>query len=184
MDDTDIGSVLQSYRKAKGVSLRQLAAETGVTASLLSQIERNLTNPSISTLKVIAKALGVPMYKFFLGEMPGENPVVRRGARITLGRPETNDVIYELLTPRVNDKIECCMMHVPPKNDSCTVESRHDGDEVAYVVKGNITVFINDVAYNLQAGDSVMITSGNIHRWKNDDDEAAAVLFAVAPASF
>lgn len=184
MNDTDIGSVLQNFRKMKGISLRQLASETGITASMLSQIERDLVNPSINTLKVIAKALDVPMYKFFLGEHVNENPVVRKGARITLGRPEVNDMVYELLTPTVNDKIECCMMHVPPKNDSCKVESMHEGDEVAYVVRGQITVFINDIPYDLHAGDSVMISAGNIHRWQNEQDEVAAVLFVVVPALF
>ena len=67
MDDLDIGSVLQASRGEKKISLRQLAERTGLTASMLSQIERNLVNPSINTLKVIAAALEIPMYKFFMG---------------------------------------------------------------------------------------------------------------------
>lgn len=67
MDDLDIGSVLQARRGEKKISLRQLAERTGLTASMLSQIERNLVNPSINTLKVIAAALEIPMYKFFMG---------------------------------------------------------------------------------------------------------------------
>lgn len=89
MEDLDIGSVLQNCRSARNISLRQLAEKTGMTASMLSQIERNLVNPSINTLKLISMALDVPMYKFFLSEEEDRDLVVRRDARITLGRPET-----------------------------------------------------------------------------------------------
>ena len=157
MEDLDIGSVLQNCRSARNISLRQLAEMTGMTASMLSQIERNLVNPSINTLKLISMALDVPMYKFFLSEEEDRDLVVRRDARITLGRPETEDIVYELLTANVSGDIEFCMMHVPGKNDSHNVETMHHGEEVAYVVKGRITVYVNDVPYELEEGDSVLI---------------------------
>ena len=118
MDDLDIGSVLQASRGEKKISLRQLAERTGLTASMLSQIERNLVTPSINTLKVIAAALEIPMYKFFMGGGADKNLVVRRDARITLGRPEAEDIVYELLTANVSGSIEFCMMHIPAKNGS------------------------------------------------------------------
>ena len=167
MEDLDIGSVLQNCRSARNISLRQLAEMTGMTASMLSQIERNLVNPSINTLKLISMAL-----------------VVRRDARITLGRPETEDIVYELLTANVSGDIEFCMMHVPGKNDSHNVETMHHGEEVAYVVKGRITVYVNDVPYELEEGDSVLIPPESLHRWKNDGDEECDVLFAITPPSF
>lgn len=86
MEDLDIGSVLQNCRSARNISLRQLAEMTGMTASMLSQIERNLVNPSINTLKLISMALDVPMYKFFLSEEEDPGPGSPPDARITLGR--------------------------------------------------------------------------------------------------
>lgn len=184
MEDLDIGNVLQNCRSARNISLRQLAEKTGMTASMLSQIERNLVNPSINTLKLISMALDVPMYKFFLSEEEDRDLVVRRDARITLGRPETEDIVYELLTANVSGDIEFCMMHVPGKNDSHNVETMHHGEEVAYVVKGRITVYVNDVPYELKEGDSVLIPPESLHRWKNDGDEECDVLFAITPPSF
>ena len=110
--------------------------------------------------------------------------MVRRDARITLGRPETEDIVYELLTANVSGDIEFCMMHVPGKNDSHNVETMHHGEEVAYVVKGRITVYVNDVPYELEEGDSVLIPPESLHRWKNDGDEECDVLFAITPPSF
>ena len=184
VEDLDIGNVLQNCRSARNISLRQLAEKTGMTASMLSQIERNLVNPSINTLKLISMALDVPMYKFFLSEEEDRDLVVRRDARITLGRPETEDIVYELLTANVSGDIEFCMMHVPGKNDSHNVETMHHGEEVAYVVKGRITVYVNDVPYELEEGDSVLIPPESLHRWKNDGDEECDVLFAITPPSF
>ena len=184
VDDLDIGSVLQACRGEKNISLRQLAEKTGLTASMLSQIERNLVNPSINTLKVIAAALEIPMYKFFMNAGAGKDLVVRRDARITLGRPETEDIVYELLTANVSGSIEFCMMHIPAKNASYNVESVHKGEEVAYVVQGCITVYINDAPYELKTGDSVLIPPGSVHRWQNSADAEAQVLFAVTPPSF
>ena len=141
-------------------------------------------NQPINTLKVIAAALEIPMYKFFMGGGADKNLVVRRDARITLGRPEAEDIVYELLTANVSGSIEFCMMHIPAKNGSHNVESIHKGEEVAYVAQGKITVYINGAAYELETGDSVLIPPGSVHRWQNSADEEAQVLFAVTPPSF
>lgn len=65
IEEIDLGKKIQDFRNMRSMSLRELAKRAGTTASMLSQIERNLVNPSISTLKSIAQALEVPMFKFF-----------------------------------------------------------------------------------------------------------------------
>lgn len=67
IEEIDLGKKIQDFRNMRSMSLRELAKRAGTTASMLSQIERNLVNPSISTLKSIAQALEVPMFKFFNG---------------------------------------------------------------------------------------------------------------------
>ena len=59
IEEIDLGKKIQDFRNMRGMSLRELAKRAGTTASMLSQIERNLVNPSISTLKAIAQALEV-----------------------------------------------------------------------------------------------------------------------------
>ena len=63
-----IGPLVKKYRTIKGYSIRELARNINVTASMLSQIERDIVNPSINTLKAISVELGVPMYKFFMND--------------------------------------------------------------------------------------------------------------------
>ena len=65
IEEIVLGKKILDFRNMRRMSLRELAKRAGTTASMLSQIERNLVNPSISTLKSIAQALEVPMFKFF-----------------------------------------------------------------------------------------------------------------------
>ena len=65
MDELNIGKKLQEIRKQRGLTLREVADQTGITASMLSQMERDLVNPSINTLKAISKTLDVPLFRFF-----------------------------------------------------------------------------------------------------------------------
>lgn len=70
MEEMDIGGRIQEYRKAAGMSLRELAAHAEISPSMLSQIENNAVNPSINTLKSIAEVLQIPLYKFSSPRLP------------------------------------------------------------------------------------------------------------------
>lgn len=113
MEDINLGKKVQDFRNKSGMSLRELAKRAGLTASMLSQIERDLVNPSIGTLKAIAQALDVPMFKFFKDDEPQVQMIVRRGENKTIGHPDA-DLAYTLLTPDVRGSIEFCMMSIPP----------------------------------------------------------------------
>ena len=77
MDDINIGEKILDYRKAKNMNIKELAAKSGVTSSMLSQIERGLANPSINSLKNIAKALEIPIFNFFVSQVDTASLVVR-----------------------------------------------------------------------------------------------------------
>ena len=93
----EFGNRIRARRQELGLSLRELAEQVGLTASFLSQIERDLTSPSIESLRKISDALEVPIFHFLL-EVDKKSPVVRRGERLTLTLPNS-DLSYKLLTP-------------------------------------------------------------------------------------
>ncbi|MDO7205614.1 helix-turn-helix transcriptional regulator [Paraclostridium bifermentans] len=64
MSDVNIGEKIIEYRNQKQMTIKEVAQIAGVTPSMLSQIEEGLSNPSINTLKMIAKALEVPLFNF------------------------------------------------------------------------------------------------------------------------
>lgn len=81
MNDINIGEKIAEFRKAKNLSIRELANLSQVTPSLLSQIERGLSNPSINSLKLISKALDIPIFHFFLEPVNTKNLIVRADKR-------------------------------------------------------------------------------------------------------
>lgn len=183
MEDINIGAKVQEYRNMKQYSLRELAARAEMTPSMLSQIEKNTVNPSINTLKAIAAALEVPMFKFFQSETVSEELIVRKGEYIHLGSVK-DGVIYNLLTPDLNGTIEYCMMEIPPHSRTSEVEKAHVGEEVAFVIEGNVTISLNKAEFNLDAGDSIRIPAGVNHLWNNEKEDYAKVIFAITPPSF
>ncbi len=183
MEEINIGAKVQEYRNKKQYSLRELAARAEMTPSMLSQIENNTANPSINTLKSIAAALEVPMFKFFQSDVVSEDLIVHKGDNIHLGS-EKDGVIYKLLTPDLNGTIEFCLMEIPPKSQTAKEEKPHIGEEVAYIMAGNVKVHLNKKVFQLFQGDSVRIPAGVKHLWSNEEDVYAKVIFAITPPSF
>ena len=77
MENIDIGKKIEKQRKEKGLTSKELAKMAEITPSMLSQIERGSANPSIQTLKVLAKALDVPTFSFLLEENNTDDLIVR-----------------------------------------------------------------------------------------------------------
>ena len=86
MEEINIGAKVQEYRSQRQYSLRELAARADITPSMLSQIENNTANPSINSIRAIAAALDVPIFKFFqCDDVVSEKLIVRKGNYIQLG---------------------------------------------------------------------------------------------------
>lgn len=181
MENIDIGKKVEKYRKAKGFSSRELAKIAEITPSMLSQIERGLANPSIQTLKVLAKALDVPTFSFLLEETRTEDLVVRAKERKKL---VVENLSYELVSPDFTGTLATAIMKVPPQTASSEKLLEHKGEEVAFVLEGKIKVFLDEGQYILEAGDSVKIPAYMKHKWENHFDKNAVILFSVTPPAF
>ncbi|WP_315329532.1 cupin domain-containing protein [Treponema socranskii] len=184
MQDFNFGVKIQEYRNMKGISLRELASRTGVTASMLSQIENNNVNPSINTLRQIAEALDFPLYALFQENTSMEDElIVRKGNYHVIGK-EGEEVDYRLLTPNTRGMIEFVLMTIPPQTVSSDKEYSHKGEETAYIIEGCVSVYINGKSYQLHSGDAVRIPPQTRHKWFNQSDKKVEVIFAVSPPSF
>ena len=184
MEEIDIGKKIQTYRTMSKLSIRELSSRSGITPSMLSQIERDLANPSINTLKMIAYALDVPVYKFFQTDEQSVKYVVRSNERKTLGLREVNDLSFDLLTPTIRGNIEFCIMYVPYKHASSDTGLVHDAEEVNYVLEGQIDLIMGGTRYSLEKGDSVYIPANTIHKWENLHPETAQIILAITPPSY
>ncbi|MFF2154833.1 helix-turn-helix domain-containing protein [Paenibacillus chitinolyticus] len=181
MESIDIGKKVEKYRKAKDFSIRELAKLAEITPSMLSQIERGLANPSIQTIKVLAKTLEVPTFSFFMEETNTDDLVVRSTNRKKM---VMDNISYELVSPDFTGNLATAIMNLPPNTASSEKQMEHKGEEVAFVLEGKIKVLLNDEEYVLEPGDSVKIPAQMKHKWENNFNDHAALLFSVTPPAF
>jgi len=186
MADINLGKKISNIRKLKKMTIKDLSEKSNVTASMLSQLERGLANPSINTLKTIAQALDIQLFTLFVEDEAKDNLVVKPQDRKQMIIPsEGNEIItYELLSPDLKGDVELAIMTLTPKSHTSKDNFKHTGEEVAYVSSGQVHLFLDDQEIVLEEGDSVKIPPNMMHRWYNPYADEATVIFAVSPPSF
>lgn len=180
-----LGDKIREARKRKNITLNQLAEISGLTASYISQAERNLTEPSLSSLRKLASSLQVPLYFFLDDEIP-QTQVIRADQRRQLALPDS-DIIYEYLTPigasEANPpKLEVIVFRLNPKCWSREDYARHDiAEECITVLSGVITVDCLNESYQLYEGDSIYIRHGVPHKAYNPSNTISVALICLTP---
>jgi transcriptional regulator with XRE-family HTH domain len=168
-----IGERLRRYRRAAKKTLNEVASASGLTASFLSQAERNLTGISISSLASIANALDIPLNALF-DQPPQPQPDSHQGERVRY-TIEGQPLAYERLSSSFpGNQLNAVKMSMPVGYQSELIA--HDGAEFAYVLSGRILYTIDGRQYPLSAGDSVHFDAGKAHRLANVGTEVAEVL--------
>ena len=169
-DTSKVGHRLRTERERRGIGLRELARRVGVSPSLVSQIELDRVNPSVSTLYAIVTELGMTMSHVF-GEQP-EGRVVQRGDGLA-ERPETRRVInlasgvrWERLTPDSERDVEFLYVVYPVGAESCPEDAlmTHAGREYGYVASGTLGVQVGFEEYELGQSGSIAFDSSSPHR--------------------
>lgn len=176
-----LGADLRALRRARGLTLAQLAARLERSVGWLSQVERDLSEPSISDLRQIGAALGVPISMLFgHAPIPSDEAglVVRRDARRRLGSGAAG-LVEELLSPDLTDDFEMVHSTFLPRSELGETVTRPT-QEVGYVISGRLDLEIGRRSFTLDPGDSFRIR-GEPFRWANPYDEPAVVIWVIAP---
>ena len=177
-----LGQRIKSRRKELNLSLRDLAGQVNLTASFLSQVERDLTSPSIESLRKISEALDVPIF-YFLVEPNAESPVVRRNQRRKLILPDSN-LVYELLTPDLNRKLEVVMVALEPGEHSAAIPLRGHTEECIYVLQGQMEIALSEDVYSLASGDSIYFEGPMLRYLTAKGDETLRYISIITPPVF
>ncbi|MEW6623481.1 MAG: XRE family transcriptional regulator [Bacillota bacterium] len=177
-----LGEKIRNIRSEKNMSLRDLADKTGLTASFLSQVERDLTEPSITSLRKIAEALEVPIF-FFLLETTEKSPVIRKSERKVLRLPQSN-LVFELLSPDLEKSMEIMIARLKPGAVSCEEPLSHPGEECIVILEGTMEISVGSDTYVLEEGDSIYYHSAIPHILKSVGDKELVFLSAITPPMF
>lgn len=182
MNDS-LGERIRSIRDTRGHSLKQLAEATGLTQSFLSQVERDLTSPSVASLRKIAEALGTSVATFFAGGSPNGR-LVRKDARAVMLHPKRR-WRDSLLTPGTNGKLQVILSEIEPGGGSGDEPYTHNSDEECVVVlRGKLDFWVGDEHYALNAGDALTFESRLPHKNCNPGPGKTQVLWVMTPPSY
>ena len=177
------------------MSLRELARRVGVSPSLVSQIELDRVNPSVSTLYALVSELGMTMSDVF-GDGPQPAPRIRPSHAdddSPVTHPDARRVInlasgvrWERLTPRSDPDVEFLYVVYPVGAESCPQDAlvTHGGREYGYVTSGRLGVRVGFEEYELGPGSSIAFDSSSPHRlWAIGDEPVHAVWLVIGRAA-
>ncbi len=176
-----LGADLRALRRARGMTLAALAGVLGRSVGWVSQVERDLSKPSIDDLRAMASTFAVPLSLFFgQSGAPVEEQgyVVRQGARRRIGSGE-GGLIEEMLSPDLTDDFEVVHSVFEP-GAKLRAPNMRPTQEVGYLVSGRLDMMIGGRQFTLSAGDSFRIR-GEAYQWANPYAEPAVAIWVIAP---
>ena len=196
-ESSKIGSRLRAERERRGISLRELARRVGVSPSLVSQIELDRVNPSVSTLYALVTDLGMTMSEVFSDDadqepaprvlrarVDSEGIVTDPGTRRVLNL--ASGVRWERLTPHSDPNIEFLYVVYPVGAESCPEDAlvTHGGREYGYVTSGTLGVRVGFDEHELGLGASIAFDSSSPHRlWAIGSEPVHAVWVVIGRAA-
>ena len=170
---TDLGAKLRHRRKALGLTLEAVAKEAGVTTGFISQVERNITSPSLASLTAMADALGAHIADFF-DPPPKPKETSRAKMREIYSSPGGGFDFERLSTSFDGSTLNGLMVHHPP--GFVIEEMVHEGEEFYYVIKGALTITVDGKRTVVGVGDSIHFSSMRPHSVHNETNETVTVL--------
>lgn len=181
-----VGEEIKGLRKARRMTLAQLALQSSLSVGHLSQIERGLSTPSIKALHGISRALDVNISWFFSSADPGpaeeRDYIVRHNRRRQIRFDE--GISDFLLTPSLQSDLELLMSTFAPGATSGASPYTHDGEEAGIVMSGQLEIWIDGTPFLLGQGDSFCFKSTLPHRYLNPGATDAVVIWAITPPSY
>jgi len=186
-----LGDEIRQLRKARGLTLQALADLTGKSVGFLSQVERDLTKPSVAALQDISEALAVHIGWFFQSEGVSDEKerryIVREANRRRLSYSGLTSTDYlglydHLLSANLDGQLALGLSRYAPgasTGDDCYA---HHGEEAGLVISGELELTIGEEVFRLKTGDSFSFPSNLPHRYANPSDtEDSVVVWANTP---
>ncbi len=184
-----LGLQLRHARLVKGLRLRDVAEQSGYSESLISKIENNKATPSLNTLHRIAKVLGKTIATLIGDAAPAHHGVVTKSGKrpiipqISVAGHVSDGTEAELMVPLGNSALMgAFLVRVQPGGSSDGLR-HHEGEEVGFVLTGELLLTVDGETYHLGKGDSFHFTSNLQHGFSNPGSAPAEIIWVNTPAS-
>ena len=176
----DIGHKIKQLRIQNGLTLEELASRSELTKGFLSQLERNLTSPSISTLEDILEALGSSLSDFFKEEKDEKTVFQKKDFFVD----ERDECTINWIVPNTQkNDMEPILIEIPQGGKSFSVNP-HGGEEFGYVVDGTATLVVGEKRYTVKKGETFYFAPNCEHSISAGKKTGAKFIWVSTPPSF
>ena len=176
----DIGNKLKELRVLKGLTQEELADRSELSKGFISQLERNLTSPSITTLTDILQCLGTSIGEFF-NEAPDEQIVFGKQDYFVKVDTEYKNEIKWIIPNAQKNTMEPIYLTLEAGGSTCP-DSPHEGEEFGYVLQGAVSIHLGNKTYKAKKGESFYYTADKTHFLSSKS--GAVLIWVSSPPSF
>ena len=176
----DIGNKLKELRVLKGLTQEELADRSELSKGFISQLERNLTSPSITTLMDILQCLGTSIGEFF-NEAPDEQIVFGKQDYFVKEDTEYKNEIKWIIPNAQKNTIEPIYLTLQAGGSTCP-DTPHEGEEFSYVLQGAVSIHLGNKTYKAKKGESFYYTADKTHFLSSKN--GATLIWVSSPPSF
>ena len=176
----DIGNKLKELRVLKGLTQEELADRSELSKGFISQLERNLTSPSITTLMDILQCLGTSIGEFF-NEAPDEQIVFGKQDYFVKEDTEYKNEIKWIIPNAQKNTIEPIYLTLQAGGSTCP-DTPHEGEEFGYVLQGAVSIHLGTKTYKAKKGESFYYTADKTHFLSSKN--GATLIWVSSPPSF
>lgn len=176
----EIGEKIRELRLKNGLTQGELADRCELTKGYISQLENELTSPSISTLKDILASLGSSLKEFFADD-DDSSLVFGEGDYF---EKDSGDSAIKWLVPSAQKNLMEPILFTLSEGASSSKDLPHDGEEFGYVLKGTLKLIVGRREFKLIKGNSFYFKSDKTHYVVNDGKGEATLIWVSCPPNF
>lgn len=176
----NIGAKIKRLRLTNGLTLEELANRSELTKGFLSQLERDLTSPSVATLENVLEALGTNLKEFFSEE---EDEQIVFGKNDFFINEQDDYKISYIIPNAQKNEMEPILIELKKDKKSMEMDP-HDGEEFGYIVQGKVTLVNGDDTFELKKGETFYLKGNLPHHLENHHDTVAKIVWVSTPPIF
>ncbi|MCR1809385.1 helix-turn-helix domain-containing protein [Haploplasma modicum] len=178
----DIGKKIRALRLGNGLTQDELASRLELTKGYISQLENNLTSPSIQTLFALLEVLGTNIHEFFANEQE-INVVFKKEDFFEKENDDLKHRISWIVPNALKYQMEPIIINLEAGGQS-TIDDPHNGEEFGYVLEGQVTLVLNKKRYIIKKGETFYYMANKEHYIVNNGNTNAKVLWISTPPMF
>ena len=182
VNKTDIGNKIRELRNLKGLTQEELADRCELSKGFISQLENDLTSPSIATLIDILQCLGTDL-KHFFNDADDKQIVFRDEDFFEKIDSDLHNKIEWIIPNAQKNQMEPILMTLYPHKKS-HIQTSYTGEEFGYVLKGNITIVRGGKRYKVKAHETFYMDGAKSHYLYNHGNSPAKILWITTPPIF